>query len=238
MQSPNTTTVLGLFLAAFTATGAMAETKAAPIVVVELYTSQGCSSCPPADDYMAELVKDDRVMPLSLHVDYWDYIGWADSFADPKYTDRQHSYARAAGSRLVYTPQMIVGGLDRVEGNNPAKVAKLIAKHLGVEHPVALTVTRDGNRISIHAESTSPLAKPVQVQIVHYLPQESVQIERGENAGRTITYYNIVTSWERVGDWVGAGPLDMDAPLQGSGPAVVILQEKGPAAILAAARVE
>lgn len=217
---------------------ASASVQAEPAVVVELYTSQGCSSCPPADEFMDVLVRDPRVIPLSLHVDYWDYIGWADSFADPKFTERQKAYARAIGSRTIYTPQMIVGGTDRVEGYSPDEVQAFIEAHFASHSNVTLVVERKGDLVLIRAEADPPLTAPVRVQLVRYTPAQTVTIERGENAGREVTYRNIVTSWEHVADWAGDGPLELAAPLSGDDPAVVILQEEGPAHILAAARLD
>jgi hypothetical protein len=228
----------GLCSLTLAAPGVFAQSASEPVVVVELYTSQGCSSCPPADDFLAILAEDQRILPLALHVDYWDYIGWADSFADPQFTKRQHAYARAFGTRMVYTPQMIVGGIDRVEGNDPAAVGHLIRSHLGVDHPITLTLDRQGDVLHIRAVPDQPLEYPLAVQLVRYLPEETVSIKRGENAGRTITYHNIVTSWERVGEWTGEAPLDVDAAVPGDGPAVVILQRSGPSQIVAAARVD
>ncbi|MBC2835884.1 DUF1223 domain-containing protein [Paragemmobacter straminiformis] len=207
-------------------------------VVVELYTSQGCSSCPPADEFMGELAQAEHVIALSLHVDYWDYIGWEDSFANPAYTERQKAYARAAGSRMIYTPQMVVGGVDRVEGNEPDAVVRLIGRHLSAPRPVALTVTRDGDRVTIRAEANPPLAKGVTVQLVRYSPVETVEITRGENAGRVMSYHNVVTLWQKIGEWPGTAPFDMVADAPGDEPVVVIVQEAGPAAILAAAQVD
>jgi hypothetical protein len=231
-------TAFGLCSLALGASGALAQSGSEPVVVVELYTSQGCSSCPPADDFLATLTRDPRILPLALHVDYWDYIGWADSFADPKFTKRQHAYARAFGTRMVYTPQMIVGGIDRVEGNNPVEVGRMIQTHLGADHPVVLTLDRQGDVLHIRAVPDQPLDFPLAVQLVRFKPEETVSIKRGENAGRTITYHNIVTSWERVGEWTGEEALDVEAAVPGDGPAVVILQRSGPAQIVAAARVD
>jgi len=211
---------------------------AEPVVVVELYTSQGCSSCPPADEFFASLVGNPQVIALSLHVDYWDYIGWADVFANPKFTDRQKAYARAIGSRTIYTPQMIVGGQDRVEGMVPDEVGAYISAHLGAASRVRLVATRQGDKIIIQAEADPPLDAPVRVQLVRYIPEKTVEIGRGENAGRVITYHNIVTSWAVIDEWQGVEPLEISAPAPGGEPAVVILQEEGPAAILAAARVD
>lgn len=212
--------------------------QAENLIVVELYTSQGCSSCPPADDFVAMLAADPQVLPLSLHVDYWDYIGWTDSFADPRFTERQKSYARAIGSRTIYTPQFIIGGQDRIEGYSPEETALRLAKHLAAGSPVTLTVTRVGDKLVIRAEADPPLGRAVRVQLVRYVPQETVAIERGENAGKTITYRNVVTSWEHVGDWSGQGAYELTASAPGDEPAVVILQNEGPAAILAAARAD
>ncbi len=207
-------------------------------VLVELYTSQGCSSCPPADAFLSELAQADGVIALALHVDYWDYIGWEDAFADPAFTERQKMYARAANSRMVYTPQMIVGGLDRVEGNTPDAVVRFIGKHMAHSGGVDLTLTRKGAQVEIRASAAQPLAKGAMVQLVRYLPEATIQIERGENAGRSMTYHNIVTSWQRVGEWQGGAPLDMTADAPGDEPVVVILQEPGPARVLAAARLD
>lgn len=222
----------GLWLAA------VAPVGAEPVVVVELYTSQGCSSCPPADEFVAMLASDPRILPLALHVDYWDYIGWADKFALAQFTDRQRAYAKAIGSRTIYTPQLIIGGQDRIEGFAPEETAEQLRKHLKVGQSVRLTVTREGDRVVIRAEADPPLDAPVRVQLVRYIPEETVTIERGENAGKTITYRNIVTSWERLDDWSGQEPLDISAPFDGAEPGAVIVQADGPAAILAAARVD
>ena len=222
----------GLWLAAMT------QVQAEPVVVVELFTSQGCSSCPPADEFLAMLASDPRILPLALHVDYWDYIGWEDKFALAQFTDRQKAYAHAIGSRTIYTPQLIIGGADRIEGYSPEETAERLRDHLGEATPVRLTVTREGDTLVIRAEADPPLTEPVRVQLVRYMPEETVTIERGENAGKTITYRNIVTSWEPLEDWGGTEPLEMTAPFMGDEPGAVIVQTAGPAAILAAARVE
>lgn len=222
----------GLWLAA------AATVQAEPVVVVELYTSQGCSSCPPADEFVAMLAANPQILPLALHVDYWDYIGWEDKFANPKFTDRQKAYAKAVGSRTIYTPQLIIGGADRIEGFAPEETADRLRAHLEAGTPVRLTVTREGDRLVIRAEADPPLSEPVRVQLVRYKPEETVTIERGENAGKTISYTNIVTSWERLEDWSGREPLEVTAPFPGDQPGAVILQEQGPAAILAAVRVD
>ena len=222
----------GLWLAA------VAPVGAEPVVIVELYTSQGCSSCPPADEFVAMLASDPRILPLALHVDYWDYIGWADKFAQGKFTDRQRAYAKAVGSRTIYTPQLIIGGQDRIEGFSPEETADRLREHLASGSTIRLTVTREGDQLVIRAEADPPLDAPVRVQLVRYKPQETVNIERGENAGKTVTYHNIVTSWEGLGNWRGRQPLDLSASYAGQEPGAVIVQTAGPGAILAAVRVD
>lgn len=209
-------------------------------VVVELYTSQGCSACPPADALLAELSGREDVIALALHVDYWDYIGWRDTFATAQFTRRQQAYARAAGQRMVYTPQMIVGGIARVQGYEPMHVAELIHEHRGAEYPVEVTLARrDGGMVQVHAVARAPLEDPgMVVQLVRYLPMETVEIGRGENAGRTVEYHNIVTEWMRLGDWSGVEPFEMELAAEGDQPVVAIVQMAGPGQILGAARLD
>lgn len=227
---------LWLVLAGPLAAQTPAVDEGRPGVVVELFTSQGCSACPPADEFLARLAQDPGVIPLSLHVDYWDYIGWEDSFGDARFTERQKAYARAIGSRTIYTPQMVVSGVERVEGNQPEQVEHSIRARQLTETPVTLRLSRQGGRIAIHAEADPPLTEGVRVQVVRYLPIETVGIERGENAGMTVVYANIVTSWQVLGDWNGRDPLDITAPVTGDEPVVVILQRPGPGEIVAASR--
>jgi hypothetical protein len=206
-----------------------------PVVVVELFTSQGCSSCPPADAVLSQLVNRPGVIPLALHVDYWDYIGWTDKFGSPDNTARQKAYAHAAGSRTIYTPQLIIEGDDRVEGPRPLDVAELIQEHHAETTPVELTLVRDGDSVKIDASSSQTFGQKVLLELVRYLPEQTVEIERGENAGKTITYRNIVTAWQTVATWDGAQPISLLAQAQGNQAVVVIVQKPGPGEILAAA---
>jgi hypothetical protein len=224
----------GAFVALSALAGA-AQAQSQPGVVVELYTSQGCSSCPPADDFFAQLVDDPAVIPLALHVDYWDYLGWKDSFARPEHAKRQKAYAKANGSKMLYTPQIVVNGSDFVVGNSPGEVTAALARHMAAGSTIRLTVTREGDRIVIRAEAVPPQDVTVKVQLVRFRPEESVSIEHGENAGHTIDYHNIVTAWDQVTDWQAVSPLTAEVPLQGPEPAVVILQAEGMGEILAAA---
>ena len=215
----------------------------APVVVVELFTSQGCSSCPPADKYLGRLAGNPDVIALALHVDYWDYIGWTDQFGSPQFTARQKAYARAEGSNTIYTPQFIVNGVDRIEGVDPEKVDSAIRRHLSQPQAVSLSLSRDVAMLTIKAEATGPLTGPLTVQLVRYRPREAVAIAYGENAGKVVDYHNIVTEWLVLGEWAGDGPLELTTPAVGDDPVVVILQAagaraEGPGAIVAAASLD
>lgn len=225
---------LALFLALAAGTGVRADEAVHP-VVVELFTSQGCSSCPPADAILNELAGRADVIPLALHVDYWDYLGWEDAFASPAYTSRQKAYARVAGARSIYTPQMVVDGSEHLVGVRPMELADLIRAHGAKPSPVKLTLTREAQgQIRINATATGPLPDAAVVQLVRYRPSATVTIGRGENAGRTITYTNIVESWAPLGDWDGTAAYETVTNLPGDAAAAVIVQEVGPGEILAA----
>lgn len=205
-------------------------------VVVELYTSQGCSSCPPADALLGQLAGRDDVIALALHVDYWDYIGWKDQFADPANTLRQKRYAKAMGAPTIYTPQMVIGGRDQIVGSRPEDLALAIRRHRTVADAVDLQVTRTGSSVSIRARTMSRPQGAMAVQLVRFRPQASVAIERGENAGHTLTYHNIVQDWQTLNTWDGADPLALQ--IEVDGPAAIIVQIAGQGAIVAAQRVE
>jgi len=207
-------------------------------VVVELFTSQGCSSCPPADALMQKLSARDDVIALSLHVDYWDYIGWKDTFADPANSKRQNRYARAAGRKMVYTPQMIVNGTDDVVGTRAMELADLITLHKSDPVLVILSADKRGKQVRIHAEAASPEARgPYLVQLVRFLPARTADIARGENAGKTLTSFNVVDRWSLLREWDARRPLNIHASAPGERPTVILIQEPGPGAIVAAVRV-
>lgn len=223
--------VLPLVLGLGAGSAAQAQGRA---VVVELFTSQGCSSCPPADEYLHELAKRDDVIALALHVDYWDYIGWKDIFADPAYTARQRKYAKVAGRRMVYTPQMIINGQEDVVGNRPQDVQALIAAHQAKPAQVRLHVTRAGRALQINARDVSGAGQSWDVQLVSYRPKSPVKITRGENAGHDFTYANVVTGITRIAQWQGNTPLSLNAKAPGDGPVVVVVQRAGLGRIAAA----
>jgi hypothetical protein len=228
--------LLGTVLAALVGL-AGPSASAGEAVVVELYTSQGCSSCPPADALLAELAQREDVIALALHVDYWDYIGWKDDLARPEHTERQKGYARAAGKNMIYTPQFVIGGTDRVTGYEPIEVAEVIQRHRAAPRPIALSVRREGESILIEARAIGPVDGAVVVQVARYAPMHRVQITRGENAGLTAEYHNAVDLWAEIGRWDGKGVYSATARVAGDAPVAVILQREGYGPVLAAARV-
>lgn len=177
----------------------LAGAASADPVVVELFTSQGCSSCPPADAVLGELAQREDVIALSLHVDYWDWIGWPDGFAHAAFTARQRAYAEVAHSNVIYTPQFIVGGVDQIEGAAPMELAEAIGEH----HEAAADVLR----MAMTSRGREAIAMPVEgggrIVLVTYLPKAVVKVEAGENAGRVIDYHNVVEAWDVLADWDG-----------------------------------
>ncbi|WP_298261705.1 DUF1223 domain-containing protein [uncultured Litoreibacter sp.] len=208
-------------------------------VVVELFTSQGCSSCPPADALLGELANRDDVIALSLHVDYWDYLGWVDEFGSPEHTQRQRGYARRSQSTMIYTPQMMVGGTDGIVGTKAMQLAKQIDVHKHKPDVVSLQLKRTASgQLQIAAKRTGDVPPKMLVQVIRYAPERVVNIRAGENAGRSITYHNVVESLVSIGDWTGDSDLSIRADAPGDHPAVVIIQDGSTGPILAAARVD
>lgn len=170
-------------------------------VVVELFTSQGCSSCPPADAYLIELSKGRRdVLPLAFHVTYWDQLGWKDPFSLPSATERQSQYGRRFGGGS-YTPQIVVDGAAGMVGSHRSAVASAIerAKRESVT-AAAVSVTRNGKLVSIEVGSGSGNGR---VLLIGFDREHTTPIGRGENGGRTLTEANIVRSIRPVGQWSG-----------------------------------
>ena len=206
-------------------------------VVVELYTSQGCSSCPPADKILHDLAGRDDVIALALHVDYWDYIGWKDPFGNKAHAVRQRAYAASGGRRTVYTPEMIVQGQTDIVGAKPMKLAEAIANHARMAPKVEVSLTRVGDEVVIDAKALAQTG-PMTVHLLRYSPLETTMIKRGENRGKTLNYANVVEGWQVLGDWDGTSPLQMRAEMSGDKPCVVIIQSAGAGPILAAARIK
>jgi hypothetical protein len=216
--------------------GAPAQAQRSP-VVVELFTSQGCAYCPPADEMFSRIVEMPGVIALALHVDYWDYLGWKDTFGSAANSDRQRHYAKAARSRSVYTPQFVVQGVDRMTASDPGAVLGAIEAHQRRPATVALEIGREGHRLWIRLASTEPAGSGrSDVFLARFRPSESVLIGHGDNAGRDITYSNVVTRWEAVARWDGSTPAELDLAVDGPEPLAVIVQRERLGPILTAAQ--
>jgi hypothetical protein len=213
-------------------------------VVVELFTSEGCSSCPPADALLGELAQRTDVLALAFHVDYWDYLGWTDRFADPSFTHRQKRYAKVLATPMVYTPQAVVDGQAHAVGSNRKDVERLIDNAKSEAHAVAveLTWTPEGNlRVDVPA---APYQGSATVWFVEYDLSESSTVTAGENAGRTLNHVNVVRELKAIGMWDGtaftvtlpAESLDRD-PEHKYGCAIIV-QPEGLGRVLGAQRVD
>jgi hypothetical protein len=188
-----------------------------PKAVVELFTSQGCSSCPEADALLGRLAARNDVVALSFPVDYWDYLGWKDTLANPKFTERQKAYKSGLGVQMVYTPMMVVNGLTHVNGSDEAKVQQALetsAKALAATQ-VPVRISESGTHIVIEvgtAQHSGPV-KEATVWLAQITDRVAVPIARGENRGKTITYTNVVRDLIPVGLWTGpAVTVQLDRP--------------------------
>ncbi len=206
-------------------------------VVVELFTSQGCSSCPPADAYLADFIDRDDVLALAFHVDYWDRLGWKDTLATPEFTARQYAYGNAFQNRSVWTPQFVVGGVAYSRGSFRKEVADYVKQLAAQPAQITLTAAIEGGEIVIQAEPLAGGLPPMLVSVVGYSPKETVQIKRGENAGRNIDYLNTVTSWTDVGEWNGKSATELSIPATLQPPLAVIVQAEGNGPIISAAHI-
>lgn len=210
---------------------AQAQDATAPKGVVELFTSQGCSSCPPADAVLGGLVSRGDLLALSYHVDYWNYLGWADTLASKQNTGRQYGYAATMSRSNVYTPQAVLNGRTDVNGADRNAIEtglkKLESAGQGLAVPVQASVNGKEMDISVGAGKGSG-----DVVIAYFKRKQTVPITRGENSGKTITYLNSVTEVETVGMWKGDAlqlklPMSVMDMREYDGCAV-LLQQTGP----------
>jgi hypothetical protein len=219
-------------LALLAAPAAHAQPAAAPPVVVELFTSQGCSSCPPADIAVGKAADRPDVIALSFNVTYWDHLGWKDTFARPEFTDRQVAYARALGDGNPYTPEVVAGGRAAGVGASPAAVDRLIAQ--ARTRPLT-TVTASAGKVAV-AAGVAP-NRGADVWLVRYDPRVlQVPVKAGENGGKTLPQRNVVRSLTRLGGWTGQAATFAAPPADPMLKTVVLVQARGGGPILAAAR--
>jgi hypothetical protein len=180
-----------------------------PKTVLELFTSQGCSSCPPADKLLGEYAKRDDVLALTFNVDYWDYLGWKDTLGSPEHSERQRSYATARGDRQVYTPQVVVNGVEHVVGSNRSAVEAAIKRDGPL--PVSITLVEKDDAITVRVEKSGTRIDHAALWLAIYRGEVTVPIERGENTGKTITYSNVVRKLRPIAMWDG-DDMSVDLP--------------------------
>jgi hypothetical protein len=176
-----------------------------PRAVIELFTSQGCSSCPAADKVISELARDPSLLTMSLAVDYWDYLGWKDTLALHGHSIRERAYADARGDREVYTPQVVVNGIAQVLGSDKAAIEKAIAQTRATAAPLKLPVSiavADGT-VTVTVPASKDEHDGGEVWLCPITSKAPVAISRGENRGETLTYTNVVRRWVKLGDWHG-----------------------------------
>ncbi|MCE1235417.1 MAG: DUF1223 domain-containing protein [Hyphomicrobiales bacterium] len=216
---------------------AAAETPSAerPLAVVELFTSQGCANCPPADALLGELTQRADLVTLSYAVDYWDYLGWKDTAAKPEFTARQKAYASRRGDRDVYTPQVVVNGEARLVGSDRAAIRREIAEGDEAARPLAVAIELEAGSEALKVRL--PEAEPgvpahATVWLARFDETKTVTIGRGENTGRSVTYSHLVRSLQPIGMWKGKA-LTIELPRQegandpNHGCAVLVQADKG-----------
>ena len=222
-----------------------AEPAAVQPGVVELFTSQGCSSCPPADANLAEFAQRDDVIALAYHVDYWDYLGWRDTLASPENTQRQQDYAAALGQRSVYTPQAIINGRLHSNGADKAAIERMLTETTKQSMQVDVSIRKGADSVVIEARQDAQGGEVVKanLMLVFFDAKTVVKILRGENAGKRVVYWNAVTGIQAAGMWHGED-LRLEIPVselrrKGNGGCAALLQSFGkdgaPGAIIGAA---
>ena len=207
---------------------AVAQDIIKPKGVVELFTSQGCTSCPPADKALETLAREGEVVALSYHVDYWNYLGWADTLASKDNTDRQYAYARMFGRNGVYTPQAVLNGREHINGADLTGIRNRIdmmpAEGKGLEVPVDVEVKNDELRIRVGAGEGK-----ANIVIAYFERERTINIDKGENRGKTVNYWHAVTDMETIGMWEGKEtnlvlPADMLRKKKKAGGCAILLQ--------------
>jgi hypothetical protein len=212
--------------------------------VLELFTSQGCSSCPAADKLLGELARDPTLVVMSDPIDYWDYLGWKDTLASPAHSARQRAYARVRGDREVYTPQIVVNGSMHVLGSDHAAIERGIALtgHNPAVMSVPVLVSVGAGDVAVQVGEGAKAHLSGEVWLCALERSVQVAIGRGENSGRTITYHNVVRRWLKLGDWSGTAStfsVPIDQLLTDGVDAAAVLVQQGssdhPGIILGAA---
>lgn len=201
-------------------------------IVVELFTSQGCSSCPPADRLLGELAARDDVIALSFHVDYWNYLGWEDPFSSASSTNRQRAYRAAFGLRYVYTPQIVIGGAAQEVGSHRGKVLRAIER-LRATQRVKVDISHADKKTAIVSVGPGETPSgPATVWLFAYDKSHSTDIARGENSGIELINYRVVRETRKIGEWTGKDlkitlPITMMGIEKQDGCAIVVQSNDG-----------
>ncbi|MBN9547649.1 MAG: DUF1223 domain-containing protein [Alphaproteobacteria bacterium] len=227
MTGMKTSLLAGAMLAA-----TIGAAAAQPLTVVELFTSQGCSSCPPANANLIKVKDQPGVLALSFNVTYWDYLGWKDTFGRKEFTDRQVTYEPSLGHDGPFTPQVVVNGRHDAVGARPGEIQGLIAAS---GHPKGPDITLDGGKVSIGA-GKAPSGKADIWLVRYHQGVVEVPVARGENTGRTLPHANVVHALTKLGSWNGeATTLPLPAAGGGFATAVLVLSPGGGPILAAAA---
>ncbi|MGO4741215.1 DUF1223 domain-containing protein [Bosea sp. 2KB_26] len=204
------------FLAALTIGGAaaLAQTPVKPPrAVIELFTSQGCSSCPAADALFVELAKDPSLIALTMPVTYWDYLGWKDTLGQDVFSKRQKYYAKGRGDGQIYTPQAVINGASHMVGSDKALIERSLKDHASSALPISVTLSEASGHLSIKLDPTGAGSERAGgIWLVPISRLVTVPIERGENKGKSVTYANVVRGIVKIGEWAGAATT-MSVPL-------------------------
>lgn len=229
-------------LMALAAGVAAAEDRVERGLIVELFTSQACMYCPPADALLGDLDARDGVIGLSLNVPYWDFYGWRDHLARPEHQARQKAYQMRIGDGQPYTPQMVVQGRGSAQGNRPRQVDHAIAAAMSATPAPAIALKRSGATLVITAPAavtatSCDAATPCDILLIGFDHPQKVEIGGGDNRDKAITYHNVVRTMRRLGAWAGAAErleARIDPALRGY---AVLLQEPKGGPIIAAAAI-
>jgi hypothetical protein len=234
--------VAGLLLAfaLFTRSAAFAEQR---LIVVELFTSQGCSLCPSAEAYLGELTKRADVLALAYHVDYWDYLGWRDRFAEAAFSRRQQRYAEQFGLPYVYTPQVVIDGHRHASASRPDAAEAEIAGASNTGPPVVnVKLTRlSPGRLYVEVAGAAEPGLSADIVLVGYDERHVTRIESGENSGKTLVNHHVVRGFKSVASWSGRR-FELTVPLDDDGErsdfCAVLVQLPGQGRIIGAARID
>jgi len=215
-----------------------ADTGHSP-VIVELFTSQSCSSCPPADKLLGELSENKNIIALSCNVTYWNHLHWEDTLSQDFCTRRQRDYTRSLKSRGPYTPQMVINGVYDVVGNQTGQVNKIIHKAFQDNHVLPIRIINNEGVLDITLPQKEGLSSPVALLLISHANKHTQKIPIGENTGRTVSYTNPVTAITPLGTWDGeAKRISYEIKENAAGYVIIAQTQNGSGDIIAAGQIK